>query len=132
LKEKKKGPSLVYSATTRDHAIHPRNRRELASANAHGHSRYDACGDTFELALCLEGDIIAEAAYTAKACGPTIALGSLGTELLRGLTVDQARELNAFKLDELMGGLPPAKRHAYLLFLDSLHQALNSRPRPIN
>ena len=55
-------------------------------------------------------------------------MGSLGTELLVGKAVGEARKLSAFSLDEQLGGLPPAKRHAILLFLDALHQALPSEP----
>ncbi len=109
---------------TRHHAINPKNRGPLAEANAHGKSAYPICGDHFQLHLRLEGDLIQSAAFQAQACGPVVAMGSVGTELLKGLRVDQALKLNAFQLDEALGGLPPAKRHAILLFLDSLHQAL--------
>lgn len=114
----------MYSTTVFQHATRPQNRGELSDANAHGQSSYPRCGDQFQLHLKLEDGLITEATFQAQACGPVVAMGSLGTELLKGLTPDQARQLNAFQLDDALGGLPPVKRHAILVFLDALHQAL--------
>ncbi len=116
----------MYSSILREHASNPRNRRAFPEANAAGTSRFHECGDVFQLFLRVEGERIQEARFQAQACGPAIGVGSFCTELLRGMTVDEARQLNAFQLDERLGGLPPQKRHAYLLLLDSLHQALHS------
>ena len=106
------------------HAIHPRNRGELPTANGQGKSTYPPCGDAFQLYLRIEEERIEKACFQAQACGPVIAVGSFCTELIKGMTVEQARQISAFTLDEGLGGLPPAKRHAILLFLDSLNQAL--------
>jgi NifU-like protein involved in Fe-S cluster formation len=114
----------MYSTTIQQHATRPANRGELPNANAHGQSNYLKCGDHFQLHLRLEGDLITEAAFQAQACAPVIAMGSVGTQLLKGLTAEQALKLSAFQLDDVLGGLPPAKRHAILLFLDALHQAI--------
>jgi nitrogen fixation NifU-like protein len=116
----------MYTPVVHQHAIRPINRGELPEANAHGKSSYPKCGDHFQLHLRLEGGLITEAAFQAQACAPVVAMGSVGTQLLKGLTPDQALKLSAFQLDDALGGLPPAKRHAILLFLDALHQALHT------
>lgn len=110
----------------RDHATNPNNFGPLPGTNAWGESHYHKCGDSFRLLLHIEQDTIQEAHFTGRACSPVVAMGSLGTRLLQGLTLEQARALNAFELDALLGGLPAHKRHAILLFLDSLHQALTN------
>jgi nitrogen fixation NifU-like protein len=122
----------MYSTTVQQHAIRPTNRGELPEANAHGQSNYPKCGDHFQLHLRLEGGLITEAAFQAQACAPVVAMGSVGTQLLKGLTAEQALQLSAFQLDDALGGLPPAKRHAILLFLDALHQALHSEPEGVS
>ena len=66
---------------------------------------------------------IAEASFEARACAPVIAVASLATERLVGLTLDEARELPILELDRELGGLPPSKRHAYLVFLECLQDA---------
>ena len=118
----------MYSAVVREHATNPKNRHSLPSPSGEGLSFFPSCGDEFKLFLHVEDDRIEKATFEAKACGPVIAMGSLGTELLVGKAVGEARKLSAFSLDEQLGGLPPAKRHAILLFLDALHQALPSEP----
>ena len=114
----------MYSPALFAHASNPQNRGLLADANAWGNSHYAECSDHFSLSLLIQDGVIVSAGYEAKACGPVIAFGSLATEAIVGLSVGEALKLDAFHWDKLAGGLPPAKRHAILLFLDSLHQAL--------
>lgn len=116
----------MYSSICWKHMQNPQNRGVLTGANARGESRFPPCGDHFILQLLLRDERIEQARFLAKACGPVIAVGSVGTELLQGLTITQARELSAFQLDQLLGGLPSPKRHAILLFLDSLNLALEA------
>ena len=116
----------MYSSIVKTHAISPLNRMALASANARGEASFPQCGDKFKLFLRIGAERIEEASFEAEACGPVVAMGSVGTQILRWMTVDEARQLNAFLLDERLGGLPPAKRHAILLLLDSLHPAVAS------
>lgn len=116
----------MYSSTVRSHAIDPQNRGTNSTANAHGSSDYPPCGDRFTLHLTIENGTIQAATFEAQACGPVVAVGSYTTLFLRGKTLEEARLINCFQLDELLGGLPPSKRHAILLFLDALHQAVTS------
>jgi NifU-like protein len=114
----------MYSATVWHHYHQPQNRGPLEKANGEGKSIYRKCGDVFQLALQIEGDRIVRARFQARACIPVIAMGSVGTEMLQGLTVEQARQLLPMQLDLALDGLPSPKRHAILLFLEALHQAL--------
>ncbi|MEW6284567.1 MAG: hypothetical protein AB1758_38495, partial [Candidatus Eremiobacterota bacterium] len=46
---------------------------------------------------------------------------------LTSKTVEEARNLTAFELDRILGGLPPSKRHALWMVLECLHKALGPR-----
>jgi NifU-like protein len=116
----------MYSQIVWDHFQSPQNKGALPDATASGKAHYAKCGDHFELLLKLDGTQIVAAKFEAHACAPVVAMGSIGTELLTGLTITEARQLDAFRLDQALGCLPAPKRHAILLFLQSLHQALNS------
>lgn len=118
----------MYAPVLRAHASDPKNRGPLETANAWGEASYAPCGDSFRLSLRLEGERLAEVHFEAKACGPVVALGSLATEILRGVTIQEALRFDSFYWDKAAGGLPPAKRHAILLLLEALHNALNSEP----
>ena len=113
----------MYSQLFWEHAREPRNRRALPTASAVGEGRFPRCGDRLTLYLYITNGRIAEASFEARACAPVIAVASLATERLVGLTLDEARELPILELDRELGGLPPSKRHAYLVFLESLQGA---------
>ena len=44
-------------------------------------------------------------------CGPTIAAGSMLTEMIVGRTIEECRELTAEQLIEALDGMPPDKLH---------------------
>ena len=115
----------MYSQLFWEHARASRNRRALSDATGVGESRFPRCGDRLTLYLNVTNGRIVEASFEARACAPVIAVASLGTQEITGLSIDEARELSIFELDRRLGGLPPAKRHAYLLFLESLQNAIN-------
>lgn len=79
------------------------------------------------LEVKVEGERVREARFDAAGCGFAVAAGSAGTELISGLEVDQARGLTAFDLDRALGGVPPQKRHALLMFLECLAGTLGPR-----
>lgn len=114
----------MYSPALWSYFHNTAHRGVLEDANASGQSQYPRCGDRLRLDLKIEGERIVSARYQAYGCGAVVAAASLGTELLTDLTVEQARQLSSFQLDEKLGGLPPSKRHAYLMFLECLHEAL--------
>lgn len=122
----------MYSQIVWDHFRSPRNRGEMSDPTVVGSGNYVRCGDYFDLYLKLEHGQISQATFEAHACAPVVAMGSVGTELLRGLTLTQARAISVYDLDQAMGGLPGPKRHAILLFLQALSQALNSLESEIN
>lgn len=72
---------------------------------------------------------ITQARFTAQACGPVVATGSLVTTLVLNKHVNDALELDAFRIDQALGGLPTSKRHAILMVLECLHEALKHQAK---
>lgn len=117
----------MYSELFWEHVCHPRNNRALsASDTLVGEGRFKRCGDRLKLFLKVDDGRIAQACFQAKACAPVVAVASLGTEMLQGLDLEQARQLNIFQMDTKFGGIPPSKRHAYIIFLECLAEALTT------
>jgi hypothetical protein len=54
-----------------------------------------------------------------------IAVAELGCQHLAAAPHAEAHRISALELDRELGGLPPSKRHAYLLFLECLSGALD-------
>jgi len=115
----------VYSPTVWKHLRDPQNRGQLPDANAVGESHFPKCGDHLILQLRIADGQIQEIRFLARACGPVVAVASLATTRLVGVSQDQARKLTWQQLDQELGGLPPPKRHALWMFLEALHQALD-------
>jgi NifU-like protein involved in Fe-S cluster formation len=117
----------VYSETIRDHALNPRNRQVMEDPDAVGEASYRRCGDRLTMFFRIQENAIQEVTFEARACAPVIAAASAATTMLQGLSVTDARGLSAFKLHEALGGLPVSKRHALLLVLECLTEALGPR-----
>jgi len=61
-----------------------------------------------------------------------IAAASYASTILPGKTVGEARQLSAFELHDSLGGMPASKRHALLLVLQCLAEALGPRDTSTN
>jgi len=115
----------MYSAQVLDHFQHPRNAGTLADADASVRMENPACGDVLELTVKLAAGRIGEIRFRAKGCVASLACGSALTELVRGKTCDEARNLSRQELVRAVGGLPHASEHAGHLAIDALRAALS-------
>lgn len=115
-----------YSEIILDHAEHPRNQGNLEDANARGYQMNPVCGDVLSLMLRIEGERIAEARFLSEGCTASVAASSILTEMLTGLTLEEADDLSHEDIDEAVGGLPPSKLHSAALVIGALKQALAS------
>ena len=113
----------AYSDLVRDHFENPRNAGELAQADATGFQTNPACGDTMRLTLRIEGGRVAEARFQSSGCPAAIAAGSVCTEMIRGLTLDEAEALGREDYAAALGGLPPGKLHCSVLAADTVRAA---------
>lgn len=98
-----------YNPVVLDHFQNPRNCGELPNADAVGTVRHGPCGDFIKLYLKLNGDRIADARFKTYGCGVAIASSSALTELLRGKTTAEARQIRNADVAQYLDGLPPEK-----------------------
>jgi len=117
----------MYSAQLLDHFQNPRNAGEICDADACAEIENPACGDVLRLTLKITSGCIAEIRFKAKGCVPSMACASALTELVRGMTIDEARTLGREAVISAVGGLPEASTHAAQLALDALSTALTHR-----
>lgn len=116
--------SSVYSPRLLDHFEHPRNSGDVANPDASVQLENPACGDVLKLTLRIVDRRIAEIRFLAKGCVPTIACASALTQLLRGSTLERAKQLKREEIVSEVGGLPGASIHASHLAMDALAAAL--------
>ena len=80
------------------------------------------------LSLKIEDGRIEAARFLAYGCPPTLACGSAITDLIEGMSLEQARALTREQLVKAVGGLPTRKHHAAALAIETLNSALDSKP----
>jgi nitrogen fixation NifU-like protein len=114
----------MYSAKVLAHLENPRNVGEMADATAHGEATNPVCGDLLLLYLKLAGGRVAAASFKVQGCPPSIAAGSVLTELIAGLTVEEARRLTPADVTRALERLPRNKEHCSVLAIDALRAAL--------
>ena len=114
----------MYTPQILDHFEHPRNPGAIPNPDASAHIENPACGDTLQLTLRLSSGRIDQIGFLAKGCVCSMACASALTELVRGKTIQQARELKREDLLAAVGALPAASMHASHLAMDALAAAL--------
>jgi len=88
----------MYSSQVLDHFQHPRNAGQVANPASSVQVDNPACGDVLKLTLRVVDHRIEEIRFLAQGCVPTMACASLLTELLKGRTITEARQLRREEL----------------------------------
>lgn len=119
---------MAYSDKVMDHYNHPRNVGSMdktEKAVGTGMVGAPACGDVMKLQIQVsENGVIEDAKFKTFGCGSAIASSSLATEMLKGMTLEQATEIkNSDIATEL--ALPPVKIHCSILAEDAIKAAIS-------
>jgi tRNA-uridine 2-sulfurtransferase len=83
-----------------------------------------ACGDLSRVSLAIADGRVAKVTVDAEGCGAARAATAAVAEMVDGAPVVEAMRIGIDSVDEAIGGLTPAKRHAARLAADALHRAL--------
>jgi len=114
----------MYNDKVMDHFFHPRNVGEIENPDGTGQVGNPVCGDVMRLTIKVKDDKIEDIKFKTFGCGAAIATSSMVTELVKGLTLDEAMKVSNKAVAEALGGLPPAKLHCSNLAADALHLAI--------
>lgn len=106
-----------------NHALTPQNVGMLPNPDGYAQPK-GACGDTIELYLRVENDVIIDARFLTDGCAHTVACGSVLTGLIKGLTVNKAAQVSAQQVEEMLGGLPREHKHCAALAGATLRAAI--------
>jgi nitrogen fixation NifU-like protein len=104
----------------------PKNLGKMDDATVVAVAGNPACGDmiTFYLKIT-DKDIIEKASFESYGCAANIATSSIVTEMIKGLSLEQAWENVTWKkVTEEIGGLPSVKFHCGVLAVGALKRAI--------
>jgi len=85
-----------------------------------------ACGDLARISITIDDGRLTSAVFGAEGCAATRAACACVCEMVEGNTVLEAARVGADRIEEELGGLAPAGRHAAILAADALHRALSA------
>jgi len=118
---------MAYSDKVIDHYENPRNVGSFEKDDptvGTGMVGAPACGDVMKLQIKVEDGIITDARFKTYGCGSAIASSSLITELVKGMSLDQASSIKNSDIAEELA-LPPVKIHCSILAEDAIKAAVN-------
>lgn len=121
----------LYSEKLLDHFRNPRRAGVLAGGPVVDVEN-PACGDWLRLSVRIEAGRIADAAFQVKGCTASIACGSALAEWLAGRGLADLRQMDqqalVMAVEDAVGGLPAASRHAAALCAEGVAALLERAP----
>jgi hypothetical protein len=81
----------LYNDTVMDHFLNPRNMGDVQEADGVGEVGAAACGDIMKISLKIRDGKIEDARFKTFGCGSAIASSSMATELIKGRTLEEAK-----------------------------------------
>lgn len=120
----------VYSEKLKDHFINPRNILEDEDSyqdDGKGIVGNMKCGDQMLVVIKVDKKkgIITDCKWKTYGCASAIASTSILSEMVKGMTLEQAYKLSPKDIAKELGGLPENKVHCSVLGDKALRAAIN-------
>ena len=114
----------MYNEKVIEAFSHPQNVGEIENPDGFGKVGNEVCGDIMQITLKIENDRIVDAKFKTFGCAAAVATSSTATDMVKGMTVDEALNLTNNLVIEKLGGLPPQKLHCSVLAEEAIKAAI--------
>lgn len=115
----------MYNDTVMEHFMNPHNVGEIENADGEGIYGSPVCGDMMKMTINVdENDVITDCKFKTFGCGSAIASSSIATDMIIGMTVEEALKLTNEEIIEQLGGLPAIKIHCSVLADTAIKMAI--------
>lgn len=113
-----------YSDAVMDHFMCPRNMGIINNRNGEGHNGDPGCGDSLDIYIRVESNIIEDISFLVFGCPASIATSSMTTVLSKNKTLEEALKISEDDVINALGGLPENKKHCSNLGVAALRNAI--------
>lgn len=118
----------VYTDTVKDHFMNPRNiwkKEENWEPQGVGEVGSLACGDQMRVGIQVKDGRISDIRWLTYGCASAIASTSMMSELVKGMTLEEAYKITPSMITNALGGLPEHKFHCSVLGDKALRAAID-------
>ncbi len=114
----------MYNKKVMEAFRNPKNVGEIENCDGLGKVGNASCGDIMQITLKIENDVIVDAKFKTFGCAAAIATSSTATDMIIGLTIEEALKITNKKVVETLEGLPPQKIHCSVLAEEAIKAAI--------
>jgi nitrogen fixation NifU-like protein len=111
-----------FSPTVIDHFSNPRNCGRLSHPDVSAFIGNPVCGDQILLTARVHDQAVSEIAFEAYGCSASLAIASILTERLSGMSIADVSDLDVAQVRHWSGGLGPDQQHVATLGADVAHR----------
>lgn len=118
--------SLNYTKKTMQHFRNPKNIGEIKNADAMAEVGNMVCGDQLSFSIKVKAGKISDIKFLSFGCASNIATASVMTEMVKGMTLEEAKRFDWNNIVKKLDGLPSQKIHCSILAVEGLRDVISA------